>query len=157
MSKKWEIRVDEKAYQIELKAAKILVNEEATPLKDCVKKKGWFQNEYEVAVGSKTAMLVVGSWIGGTKLVVDGKDCATGEEYVPLKLPGWAYVFVVLQLVNVMNGLIGFLVALAGCSATASVSTNPKFNTAVKILLDIVILVLAYGVVFGIAVAIASI
>lgn len=155
MSKKWEIRVDEKAYQIELKGSKILVNEEATPLKECVKKKGWFQNEYEVAVGSKTAMLVIGSWIGGTKLVVDGKDCATGEEYVPLKLPGWAYVFIVLQLINVANGLIGFLAALAGCSATASVSTNDKFNTAVKILLDIVILALAYGFVFGIALVIS--
>lgn len=153
MSKAWNVRVDDTAYTVKLKGSKVLVNNEEKKLKECVIKKGWFQTDYEVNVGSKQALLVISSLIGGTKLVIDGKDCATGEEYVANSVPKWAYVFMVLHLINFMNGALGVLIAIVGCSITASISANRKFNTLVKILLDLVVLVLAYVVIFAIALA----
>lgn len=95
--------------------------------------------------------------MGGNKLVIDGKDCATGEEYVPLKIPKWAYIFMALQFLNFMNGALGVLMAFVGISATAAVSSNQKMNVVVRILLDVVILIAVYAVIFGLALAIYSI
>lgn len=156
MGKVWNVNVDGIAYTVQLKGTKVLVNQEAKKLKECVIKKGWFQTEYEVNVGSKKALLVISSLIGGTKLVIDGKDCATGEEYVANNIPKWAYVFMVLHLINFMNGALGVIIAIVGCSITAAVSSNKKFNMLIKILLDFVVLILAYVLIFGIAFALAA-
>ncbi len=155
MSKKWDVRVDEMPYTIERKGAKILVNGEAFKIRKLYNKKGFFQTEYRVPVGSKMALLVI-NMMGSARLVIDDKDCATGEDYVPQKLPGWAWIFVVLHFINCLNGALGALVAIIGLMATFSISCNRKMNVVVRVLLDIVILVAALGIVFGIALALAS-
>lgn len=157
MANVWNVKVDERPYSIKLKGGKVIINDEKMKLKDFVKKKGWLQMEYEFPVGSKKALLVAGSYVGGNKLVIDGKDCATGEEYVPLKMPKWAYIFIVLHFVNFINGAIGVLLAFIGISATAAISGNRKMNVVVRVLLDFIILVAIYTVIIGIAIAINSI
>ena len=101
-------------------------------------------------MGAKTALLVIRS-MSTPQLVIDNRDCATGEEYVPVKIPGWAYVFVVLHCINFINGAIGWIMAVIGIALTTSVSCNKKFSVIVKVLLDLAILILAYAVVFGVA------
>ena len=150
MSKKWDVKIDEQMYNVELSGKKLKVNGEVLKLKQYRKKMGLIHEEYEVPVGSKKALLVIRS-MGTPQLVIDNRDCATGEEYVPVKIPGWAYVFVVLHCINLINGAIGWLMVVVGLTLTTSVSANRKLNTALRIVLDLVILVLAYVVVFGVA------
>lgn len=150
MSKKWNVKIDEQNYDIEFKGRKVVVNGEELKLKDYKKKTGLVHTEYEFPAGPKTALLIVRS-MGTPQLVIDNKDCATGEEYVPVKLPAWGYVFVVLHCVNLLNGAIGVLMAILGVTATYSVSCNRKMNVALRVLLNIGILVVFYAIVFGIA------
>lgn len=155
MGRTWNITVDNEPYAIQLKSYNVVVNGEKSKLRSLYTKRTMLQSQYSVPVGSKKALLVVGSF-GRTSLVIDGKDCATGEDYVPLKIPKWAYVFVVLQLVNCINGAVGIVFAFFGITATLSVSGNPKFSTPVKILLDIVILFVIFIIEFGIILSIYS-
>lgn len=155
MSKGWNVKVDEHPYNIQLKGNKIMVNSESLKLNSYLKKRGMLQSEYEFPIGSKKATLYISSMIGGQYLVMDGKNCATGVDYVPVVTPKWSYIFVVLHLLNFFNGMIGVLAAIIGCSITVSVSSNSKFNVFVKILLNIATLIITYAVVFGIAVTMA--
>lgn len=150
MSKNWNVKIDEQMYNLELKGKKLTINGETLKLNKYKKKTGLIHEEYEVPVGSKTALLVIRS-MSAPQLVIDNKDCATGEEYVPIKLPVWSYVFVVLHCINFINGGIGWIMAVIGIALTTSVSCNKKFSVIVKVLLDLAILVLAYAVVFGVA------
>lgn len=157
MSKTWNVKIDDYPYVISVGGSKVTINNEKTKLKNYLKKRGWIQMEYEIPVGSKKALLVVGGFVNSVRLIIDGKDCATGEDYVPMTLPKWAYIFIALHALNLMNGAIGALLAIAGISLTASISSNPRLNTAVKVILDILMVVLAVIVVFAIAIAIAAI
>lgn len=155
MSKKWNVKIDDKPYEIEYKN-NLIINGEKHKLKQFKKRTKMFTTEFDVPIGSKTALLVVGNF-NNTHLVIDGKDCATGEDYVPVKLPGWAYIFIVLHLINFLNGAIGALLAVLGCTLTTAVSCNPRMNIFVKILLNIAIVILSVIVVFSLAIAANSI
>ncbi|MBD5546037.1 MAG: hypothetical protein HDQ97_01305 [Lachnospiraceae bacterium] len=150
MSKEWNVKVDDQMYNIEVKGRKLKVNGENNKLRQYRKKTGLIHEEYEIPVGSKNALLVLNS-MGGATLVIDNKDCATGEEYVPMKVPGWAYIFIVLHCVNFINGAIGAFLAFVGITLTASISSNRKINVIIRVLLDFVILVLAVMAIFGVA------
>lgn len=113
-------------------------------------------DEYEFSIGSKTALLIMKN-MTAPQLVIDNKDCATGEEYVPVKLPKWSYIFIALHLINFLNGALGALLAIMGIALTTSISNNRKMNTMVRVLLDLAILALAFVLTFGIAVFVASI
>lgn len=150
MSKSWSVKIDDQTYDVELKGRKLKVNGENIKLRKYRKKTGLVHEEYEIPVGSKNALLVLRN-MGGTVLVIDNKDCATGEEYVPMKIPGWAYIFIVLHFLNFLNGALGVLLGFIGITLTASVSSNRKMNVVIRVLLDLVILVLAVLAIFGIA------
>ncbi|MBD5548570.1 MAG: hypothetical protein HDQ97_14465 [Lachnospiraceae bacterium] len=150
MSKEWNVKIDDRMHNIELKGRKLKVDGENIKLRKYRKKTGLVHEEYEIPVGSKNALLVLRN-MGGTVLVIDNKDCATGEEYVPVKIPGWAYIFIVLHCVNFINGALGAFLAVIGITLTASVSSNRKINVFIRVLLDLVILVLAVLAVLGIA------
>lgn len=157
MAKAWDIRIDEQNYSVKLKGGKVLINGEKLVLNRKYKKKtGLVHEEYEFPIGSKTALLVMKN-LSSPQLVIDGVDCATGEKYVPFKMPWWSYIFVVLHLINFMNGAIGGLMAVVGVGATTAVSTNTRMNVLLRVLLDAVILVLAYAIVFAIAFAVAGV
>ena len=104
MSKKWNVKIDERMYDIELKGRKLLVNGEVMKLGPYRKKTGLTHEEYEVPIGSKKALLVIRN-LSAPVLAIDNRDCATGEEYVPVKMPGWSYVFVVLHCLNFLMAL----------------------------------------------------
>lgn len=155
MAKVWNVKVDEVSYNIKLNGSNVVVNGEKLKLRRYKKKTHLLTTDYEIPVGSKNALLVVGGLVGGNKLVIDGKDCATGETYVPVKFPAWSYIFVALHFVNFINGAIGVALAFVGLSATAAISSNQKMNIAVKIILDLLVLIAVYAVIFGIAYAAA--
>lgn len=150
MAKKWDVKIDNQNYGVELNGKKLTINGEVLKLKQYKKKTGLIHEEYEVPVGPKTALLVIRS-MSTPQLVIDNRDCATGEEYVPIKLPGWAYVFIVLHCINFLNGAIGWLMAVIGVAVTTSVSCNRKLNIALRIVINLAVLILAYVVVFGVA------
>ncbi|WP_124067281.1 hypothetical protein [Clostridium sp. E02] len=156
MSKVWKVKVDEKEYEVKLKGSRVLVNNEKFKLRNLLVKHKWFQTTYGVDIGTKKAMLIISSLIGGTKLVIDEKDCATGEIYVPVHIPKWAYVFMALHMINLINGLLGAIIGLIGCSATVSISSNKKIHIVARVALDIVVLVLTYIIVIGIVLALAQ-
>lgn len=150
MNNKWDVKIDEQMYNLELKGKKLVVNGETLKLKTYKKKTGLIHEEYEVPVGPKTALLVIRS-MAAPQLVIDNMDCATGEEYVPVKLPKWSWVFVALHCINFINGAIGWAMAVMGIALTTSVSCNKKMNVVMRVLVDIAILVFAYAIVFGVA------
>ena len=154
MSKEWNVKIDDRMYNIELKGRKLKVNGENLKLRKYRKKTGLVHEEYEIPVGSKNALLLLRN-MGGTVLVIDNKDCATGEEYVPVKIPGWAYIFIVLHCVGFIGGAIGACLAVVGITLTASVSSNRKMNVFIRVILDLVILVLAALAILAIALMLA--
>lgn len=111
--------------------------------------------EYEIPLGSRKGLLVLQN-MKSPQLVIDNKDCATGEEYVPLNMPKWSYIFILLHFVNFINGAIGCCFAIAGIAATTAVSANKKFSAVVKLILDLVILVLFFAITFGVAYAVVG-
>lgn len=155
MSKKWDVKIDEQMYNLELKGKKLVINGETLKLKKYKKKTGLVHEEYEVPVGPKMATLVIKS-MSAPQLVIDNRDCVTGEEYVPIKLPKWSYVFVVLHCVNFLNGALGCIMVVIGVALTTSVSCNRKMSIAIRVLLDIALVVISYAIVFGVAFLIAG-
>ncbi len=156
MGKKWNVKIDEKMYDVELKGRKLLINGDTLKLSQYRKKTGMTHEEYEVPIGSKKALLVMKN-LSAPVLAIDNRDCATGEEYVPIKMPAWSYVFVVLHCLNFFNGAIGALLAIIGIALTTSISCNRKMNVAARVLLNIGVVVISVIVVFGIAFLIAGI
>lgn len=142
-------------YEIKLVNKKITVNGETLKKADYKKKTGLVTEEYEFSVGSKTALLVIKN-LSAPQLVIDNKDCATGEEYVPVKLPKWSYIFIVLHCVNFLNGALGVLLAVIGIALTTSISNNRKMNAGVRVLLDLAVLVIMFVLTFGVALFVAS-
>ena len=156
MSKVWYVKVDQMDYEIKLKGNKIFVNNEGTKLKSLLIKREWFQSTFAIKVGAKEALLIASSLLGGTKLVIDEKDCATGEAYVPVKIPKWAYIFMALHMINLfLGGLLGAVIGLIGCSATISISSNKKIPIAGRVALDFLVLIIIYVLVLGIGIGIS--
>lgn len=156
MKKDWNVKIDDQMYEVKLVNKKIIVNGETLNKTEYKKKANLISDEYEFSIGSKTALLIMKN-MTAPQLVIDNKDCATGEEYVPVKLPKWSYIFIALHLINFLNGALGALLAIMGIALTTSISNNRKMNTMVRVLLDLAILALAFVLTFGIAVFVASI
>ncbi len=150
MGKLWNVKIDEQMYNLELKGKKLLVNGEDIKLKKYRKKTGLIHEEYEFPLGSKTAFLDLRN-MNSSVLVIDNKNCDTGEEYVQIKTPGWAYIFVVLHCLNFLNGALGAAFAVIGIMLTVSISSNRKMNVVVRVLLDLAILVVAVIAIFAVA------
>ena len=142
-------------HTIELKNRNLFINGEKYKLGKFKKKSGLVHEEYEFPVGPKNALLVLKN-LSAPQLVIDNKDCATGEEYVPIKLPKWSYIFIILHFVNFLNGALGCLIAIIGIALTTGIVCNTKMNTAVRIILSFVVLALAVMITFGIALMVAG-
>lgn len=90
---------------------------------------------------------------------MDGVDCATGKPFTAPELPKWAYVFLIVHLAYIlflMGGALGVLMAFLGMVATISVSCNKNMSVAVRVLLDIGILVAFAAADLGIVNAFSS-
>lgn len=155
--KKWDILVDGKAYKIKAGGSKVIVNDEKIKLKSLNNRREGMFRVYELPVGDKTAELHINTLLGKVVLVMDGKDCATGEQFVPVKIPKWSYVFLALHGLNLVNGAVGAGLAILGIGATISVSSNPRFSTAFKVLLNIGMVILSAAAVWGVTLFLLSI
>ncbi len=154
--KTWNVMADGMGYYVELRNNKeIAVNGALLKLKDYRAKTGMVQTEYEIPLGSKKALLVIRS-MSEPALVLDNRDCATGEEYVPAKVPAWAFVFMALHCINFRNGAIGGAMGAMGIIITASVSGNRKMNILARIGIDIAVLAGAYAIVYAVALALVG-
>ena len=152
MLKTWDVGVDGQGYHIELKNnKKVSINGEELKLKNYVKKTGLVHTEYELQLGSKTALLVLMS-MNQPHLYIDNRDFETGAEYTPLKIPGWAYIFMVLHCFNFLNGAIGGVMAVVGITFATYISCNKNMNIIIRLLLNIALLVLIFGIVLIVAV-----
>ncbi len=157
--KPWNVVVDERQYEVKAKGYKLVVNGEAVKLKNLMSKKSGMWKIYELPLGAKKAEYYVNNWIGGVKLVMDGVDCATGKPFTAPELPKWAYVFLIVHLAYIlflMGGALGVLMAFLGMVATISVSCNKNMSVAVRVLLDIGILVAFAAADLGIVYAFSS-
>ncbi|MDE6747973.1 MAG: hypothetical protein K2K21_02750 [Lachnospiraceae bacterium] len=158
MGKTWNVRIDEQEYHIELtdNNRRVTVNGSELLLKNCKRKTGTIYAEYEIQLGLKTASLVL-LGMGDAQLIIDNKDYETGEEYVPPKLPLWAYVFIILNICMFPLGLTGLVLggaiggAFIGVSIvfTMSISNNYKKSTAERIVWDIVVFVVLFAILFA--------
>lgn len=151
MIKTWNVVIEDTGYKVELKNNKIaLINGREYRLKDYKKKTGLLHTEFELPLGTKPASLIVRS-MSAPQLVIDDRDCETGEEYVPLTLPVWAYVFVVLHCANFLNGALGAALAVIGIMLTMNISCNKKINVAARVLLNVLVIAGIYFAVLGVA------
>lgn len=138
MANSWNVNIDDNGYYIELNKNKVCINGQDIKLKDYIRKTGFIHTEYEIPVGSQKVLLVVRS-LSAPHLYIDNRDCETGEEYVPMKIPGWAYIFMVLHCFNFLNGAIGGALGVFGIALTAAIACNKKMNIAVRVLLNIIV------------------
>lgn len=150
MRKEWNVQIDEQMYKVDLKGAKLTVNGEELRLKDYQKSSGLIQVEYEIPIGSKQAILILKS-VGEPVLAIDNKNCATGEEFTPIELPKWAYVFIALHCFNFLNGAVGIVLAAVGIVLAVIIACNTKMSIAVKVLLELAVFILALLGIIGIA------
>ena len=132
----WNIVVDEVSYKIELTKNKVSVNG-ADPVKlNKFKQQAKYPHmEYYIPVGSREVVLNIPQGKEPV-LTMDGRDCVTGEPFEMVPMPKWAWVFIVLHIINyflLIGGAIGGALA-AGLSATSiSIASNTKMSTGKRV------------------------
>lgn len=155
----WNFEVQGIPYRVELKKNAISVNgAEPVKLNKLARKSSLTETHYSMMIEGKEAVLHVKQF-GAVVLSYDGRDCATGEEYIPAKMPGWAWVFIVLHAVDfffLIGGAIGGILQLFIITAIAAVASNRKKSTGVRVLVCVGIWLLSTIAQFILAVGIAS-
>ncbi len=155
----WNFEVQGIPYRVELKKNAISVNgAEPVKLNKLARKSSLTETHYSMMIEGKEAVLHVKQF-GAVVLSYDGRDCATGEEYIPAKMPGWAWIFIVLHAVDfffLIGGAIGGILQVFIITAIAAVASNRKKSTGVRVLVCIGIWLLSTIAQFILAVGIAS-
>ena len=155
----WNFEVQGIPYKVELKKNAISVNgAEPVKLNKLARKSSLTETHYSMMIEGKEAVLHVKQF-GTVVLSYDGRDCATGEEYIPARMPGWAWVFIVLHAVDfffLIGGAIGGILQVFIITAIAAVASNRKKSTGVRVLVCIGIWLLSTIAQFILAVGIAS-
>lgn len=155
----WNFEVQNIPYRIELKKNKVSVNNaEPVKLTKLARKSNLLETNYSMMIEGKEAVLHIRQF-GAPVLSYDGRDCATGEEYIPRKVPAWAWVFIVLHVLDfflLIGGAIGGVIQVLIIAAMASVASNTKKSTGVRVLVCVGIWLLSTIVQFILALGIAS-
>ena len=97
---------------------------------------------------------------GAPILSYEGRDCATGEEYIPAKVPVWGWIFVVLHVLDwffLIGGAIGAVIQVLVIAAIATVASNTKKSTGMRIAVCAGIWLLSSAVQFVLAYWLASV
>lgn len=133
----WNLEVQGVPYKIELKKNKVSVNgNEPVKLNKLARKSTFTETNYSIMIEGKEAVLHIRQF-GGPILSYDGRDCATGEEYIPAKMPAWTWVFIVLHAIDfflLIGGAIGAALQVLVIAAMASVASNTKKSTGMRVL-----------------------
>lgn len=135
----WNIDVEGIPYKVVFEKNQITINSGA-PLKlKQLKKVGssMVETSYALPIENQDVVLHIRQSMEPI-LSVRGKDCTTGEEYVPLKVPGWAWIFVALHLLNfvfLIGGAVGGALQAAVIIFIMAASANPKKSTGTRVLI----------------------
>lgn len=155
----WNFEVQGIPYRVELKKNAISINgAEPVKLNKLARKSSLTETHYSIMIEGKEAVLHIKQF-GAAVLSYDGRDCATGEAYIPSKMPGWAWVFIVLHAIDfflLIGGAIGGIIQVLIISAIAAVSSNRKKATGVRVLVCVGIWLLSTIAQFILAVVLAS-
>lgn len=133
----WNFEVQSIPYRIELKKNKVSVNgTEPVPLNKLTKKSNLIETNYSIMIEGKEAVLHIRPF-ATPALSYDGRDCATGQEYVPMKVPGWAWIFVFLHGIDfflLIGGAIGGALQAFIIIAMMSIASDTKKSTGTRVL-----------------------
>lgn len=155
----WNFEVQGIPYRVELKKNKVSVNNaEPVKLSKLARKSNLLGTNYSMMIEEKEAVLHI-TQFGAPVLSYDGRDCATGEEYIPRKVPGWAWVFIILHAIDfflLVGGAIGGVIQVLVIAAMASVASNTKKSTGMRVLVCVGIWLLSTIAQFILALGIAS-
>lgn len=156
----WNVEVDNIPYKIVYKKNQVSVNNgEPMKLNKLQKTNGSRETNYTIPVESKELVLHIRQYAEPV-LTMDGFNCSTGEEYVPVSIPKWVWIFVVLHAINfflLIGGAIGGAIQGGVDWWMISVSSNQKRTTAVRVLSCLGIWLGATVVEFILAVFIVSV
>lgn len=133
----WNFGVQGIPYKIELKKNKVSVNgAEPVALNKLTRKSNFIETNYSMMIEGKEATLHIRQF-GAPVLSYDGRDCATGKEYIPVKVPGWTWVFIVLHVIDfffLIGGALGGALQVLIVAAMATIASNTKMSTGVRVL-----------------------
>ncbi len=150
----WNFEVQGIPYKVELKKNKVSINNgEPVKLTKLARKSSFWETNYSMMIEGKEAVIHIKQY-GEPILSYDGKDCATGEEYIPTKVPGWAWIFIVLHAADwffLIGGALGGVIQALIIAAIASVSSNTKKPTGTRVLVCVGIWLLSTAVQYVLA------
>lgn len=109
-NKVWNIDVEGIPYKVEYIKNKVIINN-GEPVKITKLKKlsgNAVETNYELPIENGDVVLHVRG--SNSILSYCNRDCETGEEYVPMTIPKWVWIFVVLHALNflfLIGGAVG--------------------------------------------------
>lgn len=156
----WNFEAQNVPYRVELSKNTLSINgDEPVKLSKLSRKSTLLETNYSIMIEGKEAVLHIKQF-GAPVLSYEGRDCATGEAYVPTKTPGWVWIFVVLHAIDfflLIGGAIGGAVQVLVIAALAAVASNPKRSTGMRVLLCTGIWLLSTVAQFILALGLSSI
>lgn len=151
-NKSWSVTTDEGTFSVDLRGGKVSINGGAPEkLTRFAKKSHFVDTEYTIPLGNRTATLFIQS-MSAPILAYNGRNCATGEPWEYQKIPAWGWVFLVLDIVSIL--WCSWIISLLALFVTA-VIIRSKLNTAIKVILSLLLVVatLAVGIIVAVALA----
>lgn len=150
----WNFEVQGIPYKVELKKNKVSINDaEPVKLTKLTRKSSLWETHYSMMLEGKEAVIHIKQF-GNPVLSYDGKDCATGEEYVPTKVPAWAWIFIVLHVADwffLIGGALGAAIQVLVLAAMAAVSSNKQKSAGMRVVVCAAIWLLSTAVQFVLA------
>lgn len=144
--KVWNFVAEGVPYQIELKKNKVSVNgAEPVKLSKLARKSNLLETNYSLMIEGREAVIHIRQF-GAPILSYDGRDCATGEAFVPAKVPAWVWVFVILHAADfffLIGGAIGGALQVLVIAGLVTVASNRKQSLGVRVLICTVIWLLS--------------
>lgn len=132
----WNFEIQNVPYKIELKKNKVSINNaEPVKLNKFSRKSNLMETNYSIMIEGKEAVLHIRQF-GAPILSYEGRDCATGEEYIPAKVPIWGWIFVVLHVLDwlfLIGGALGAVIQVLVIAAIATVASNTKKPVGMRI------------------------
>ena len=147
----WELN-GKKNYKIEIvNAAKIKINEEEIELKKLEHKNLLFViAEYKLPLEEKDVLLSIQN--GKYHLIVDNKYYNIDKEYVGIEdIPKWIYLFIIINMINFLNGAFGICLAFLSLGLILKICTE-KMNKLGKFLLCLMVTITSLLIIFLIVV-----
>lgn len=139
MNKTWNVAASGSYYNLAYDGDLSINGGEVLPLKKFKKKTHVLETEYLIPLGNETAALHISKRKGSEPvLTLGGADCVTGQTYQVEKAPLWAWLFVVLYIINfafVMGGAIGGAVSSGFSYFSLFTAADKRKNIGLRVLI----------------------